>query len=367
MYKKLILLVISLGVVTCELNAEDVVLELRVEPRYFSPNADNYQDQVFFYPVLRSGGDVRRWRLDLTREGRRIMRTSGNGLAALIPWDGTGRKGAVALNGVYEATLTVWGDGFRTASPPQAVYIDTNRPQTKLHLSTTVLDKTTVTEASLTFRPEVMDVSPITQWSVQIINERGRTVYIHASSGPLTEVVWDGKDHRTQNVVPQGNYQVAFSAWDSAGNESMPLFRDFSVRMSPELVLMSALKTIQVKKLKEGFLIQLKSNDLFRLNRGKPKLRFSADQHLQEVALMANAYPEQNVFLEGYSRKNATAKRDKDLSSLYAWAVYSHLVKKGNVLASRLSVQGRGRTMPATRRALNVPLLFDGVEVIIKP
>jgi hypothetical protein len=54
------------------------------------------------------------------------------------------------------------------------------------------------------------------------------------------------------------------------------------------------------------------------------------------------------------------------VGSLYAWTVYSYLVKKGNVKASRIQVRGRGRSAMFNRRAAGVPILPDGVEVILE-
>jgi flagellar motor protein MotB len=157
-----------------------------------------------------------------------------------------------------------------------------------------------------------------------------------------------------------------YQVWDRAGNESAPVFADLQVNVSAREMLMAVLKIISVHETPLGLIVPLQGSDLFVLKGGKPFLKAGAEPILREVAILANAYSDVSIKLDGYSRIQPKSGADRNLSSLYAWSVYSYLVKKGNVKASRVQVRGRGRSPMFERRGVNVPLMKDGVEVILE-
>jgi hypothetical protein len=73
-----------------------------------------------------------------------------------------------------------------------------------------------------------------------------------------------------------------------------------------------------------------------------------------------------DVELNGYSHLDKTAQSNRGEGSLYAWRVYSYLVKDGHVKASRLKVRGRGRSPMFSRRAVKLPVVKDGVEIVLQ-
>jgi flagellar motor protein MotB len=131
-------------------------------------------------------------------------------------------------------------------------------------------------------------------------------------------------------------------------------------------MLERSLKYIRVNETELGLLVQLQDKDLFRVHRGKLVWAPSAGTLLKEVSILANAYPDAPIKLEGYVKTKRPVAKDRKLASVYAWRVYSYLVKDGHVTASRLSVRGRGRSAMFDRRAIAVPVITNGVEIFLE-
>lgn len=342
-------------------------LQLRIDSPYFSPNDDGLQDQLFFQPVLQSNVEVKHWTVEilLAQNHRRVVRLSGIGFPALIKWDGIDRKGSRSDDGAYIARMATIGHP-KTHSSDQPFWIDTQSPMVGINLSTNIFDQSFLDDGRVTFFPSIQDASPIDRWLLQVVGSEGHTAFVFWSSGPIANVQWDGKDRNTKVLVPQGDYRVVFQAWDVAGNESLPAFADFKANITPREMLGQSLHEIKVNETELGLIVQLNSQDLFQF---KNKLVDFSDQgkrFLREVAILINAYPEATVKLDGYSSNLKNFTQDKDRASVYAWRVYSYLTKTGNVKPSRLNVRGRGRSPMFDRRSVGVPLLKNGVEIVLE-
>jgi outer membrane protein OmpA-like peptidoglycan-associated protein len=342
-------------------------LDVRLEPACMSPNNDGIQDNLFLYPVFSLISNVTKWRLTITTaKGKTVQRLEGTSLPALIKWDGKTKKGAIVAPGAYNAMLQVSGRGFNVVSHLQPFLVDNEVPVVTLAVSTAVLDQSVLNNQVLTFTPTVQDVSPIDRWQLQILDQTGRTVYVDWGTGTVRDITWDGKGKETKVLVPLGPYKAVFQAWDMAGNASEPASTDLQVNVSAREMLMAVLKIISVHETDIGLIVQLKRPPNFTFDEGKPVLTSAGEAAMREISILANAYSEAPVRLDGYSRIAKKAGKDRDVGSLYAWTVYSYLVKKGNVKASRIQVRGRGRSAMFNRRAAGVPILPDGVEVILE-
>lgn len=342
------------------------VLTLRAEPEYFSPNNDGLQDQAFLYPVLQAVSEAKTWRLDvMDRHGRRVTRLNGTGLPALIKWDGFDKKGLVLPDGAYIAQLQVSGSGFNLATRYQ-LYLDTRSPEVHLNLSTTVLDGSTLESGGIEFIPSVFDSSPIEQWQVQVLDSFGRTLIVMPSTGAFKNMQWNGIDGATGVMSPPGVYKSVLVAWDKAGNESPPVFSDFSINTTVRDILQKNLNRIEVIETPIGLLVQLSIADLFNLKMKKPALTQEGQDLLKEIGILVNAYPGVPVTIEGYSKSKNGAAFDRGRASYYGWNVYSYLVKTAHVKASRLTVKGRGRSALFSRRGVAVPFIRNGVEIFLE-
>ncbi len=343
----------------------DHALQLRVAPAHCSPNDDDLQDQAFFYPVMTTNDNVGRWTLDiLSARGKRVQRLTGTSLPALINWDGLDKKGQRAPDGEYKAKLSAVGK--KKFHAEQTFRVDTVPPVASLSLSTNVFDRSFLDNSQLTLIPAFEDESPIDHWLLQVVDSGGRTAYVFWSTGSAREVQWNGTDQYTRVLVPQGNYRLILQAWDAAGNESLPAFVDLKVNVTPREMLERSLHRVQVNETALGLIIQLDAKFLFRKTRGGWDISEQGKELLREAAILANAYPSSSVKLDGYARGAKKAAQDRSQASIYAWKVYSHMTKVGSVKPSRMTVRGRGRSPMFDRRATGVPVLKNGVEVVIE-
>lgn len=248
--------------------------------------------------------------------------------------------------------------------------VDNTPPEVLLAASTNVFTLDAKGEGVLIFKPEVLDESPIGRWEFKVVDLSSRTIHVYSSSGALQDLVWNGLDQETQALAPRGNYVVTYQAWDKAGNASLPFMMDIEVEVAAQQMLEAVLQYTTVFETDMGLIVQLPAKDIFRIEKKAPVLNEVAEVYLREVAILANAYPDVSIQLDGYSRKLGSTALDRERGSRYAWRVYSYLVKKGNVKASRLTVRGRGRSAMFDRRSVNDPpdfdLLKNGVEVILE-
>ena len=342
-------------------------VQLRVDPPFFSPDGNGIQDQAFFYPVVNLDEILSRWQLNISNEkGDRIKRISGAGMVALVPWDGTDKKGQPVPEGKYIGIFQGWGKAIHIKSDPVFVTVDRTPPVVNVQVSTTVLSQALNGKTEISFYPTVLETSGLDRWQVQVLDAAGRTVYVDWSTGPIRPSVWDAHDKQTGVLVPEGRYIGVFEAWDAAGNESKPSMVDFQIKITPAEILRNVLKKIIVYETPDGLITQLKKSTIFDEGDLDVELSEQGKEFLRETAILLNAYPSLPVRLEGYCQRFKSAEKNKNISSVYGWRVYSDLVKRGNVKPSRLSVRGQGR-IPASDRLVDEPKpIKEGVEVILE-
>jgi hypothetical protein len=346
---------------------EKPFLSLRAEPEAFSPNNDDLQDQLFFYPVLTGDVEVTRWRLDISNaKKKRANRLSGAMLPALIKWDGFDKKGVICSDGLYVADLVVWGEKGSFSTRYQ-FRLDIKPPLVDLKLSTPVIDGSDLDRNKIVFTPHVQDDSLIERWQLQILGSAGNTVQVFWSTGPVVPIEWDGKNKANGVLSAPGVYRCAFQAWDQAGNESDLALADVTIRVTVRQILEKNLKNIQIVETPLGLLVPLSNEDLFNFKQ-KKKLVWKplGKTLLNEVGLLLNSYADIPISIEGYSAASKNSIQDRDQASLYAWTVYSYLVKYGGVNPARISVRGRGRSPLFDRRAIDLPVPANGVEIFLK-
>lgn len=327
-------------------------LELRAEPSYFSPNHDDAQDQVFFYPVLDQPYEITNWQLDIMRHknGKRIRRLTGAALPALLKWDGLDKNGTVASDGPYDARLTALGGGVKVSGATSFV-IDNTAPDIRLDVATPTVNETSLPEDyAITFIPGVSDSSPLAQWQLQILNPTGRTVSVVDSTGPIHKIVWDGTEQCKGYYCPTGAYEAAFTAWDLAGNQSQTIFVQFQLQAAPRDVMVKAFKFIQPIKYSTGLMVRLNSEELF-VDSKQDQLSPGGLKKMHELALLIGAHPDAKVYVSGYNKTGQEG-------SILAWLAYNHLVKEERIPSGRFIVQ----STPSGKRSL----FKNGVEVYLE-
>ncbi len=337
------------------------VLELRAENSSFSPNGDGLQDSLFFTPVLTSDLDVVRWRLEIySSSGKLMQRYTGAGFSSLIQWDGKDRKENIVPEGSYQANLSAWGAGFKIKSASRGVSVDNTAPVVDLRVSSEAF-----AGSNYSFLTTIKDAGTLDRWQFQILGVTGKTVFLEWSTGPVSSVMWDGRDRTSNLAVPPGPYKAVFQAWDKAGNASLPAFIDFSVEVAAHEDVKGLIKGVKPLSTPLGLLVQLDAKQIFIQSQENLIIRKRALPLLNEVALLINSYPDAAIRLDGYSVTGNQTSKARDLSSRYAWDLYSYFVKQGNVKASRFTVRGRGRQAPEDRQPVRPAALRNGIEVIL--
>jgi flagellar hook assembly protein FlgD len=343
---------LSLGLVWPAMAQSKPSVELRAEPSFFSPNHDDAQDQIFFYPVLDRPFEISKWQLDIQRHanGKRVRRLSGGALPALLKWDGTDKNGAIVADGAYDARLTASGGGAKVNSAT-SFGVDTAPPDIRLQVATQTFHDAAIPEDyDINFFPTIVDQSPIAQWQIQILDPVGRTVTVMDSSAPVHAVSWDGIDKSKGFYCPSGSYEAAMTAWDQAGNQSQTIFVQFQLQAAPRDVMVKSFKFIQPTKYTTGVAVRMNFDDFFADSK-QTGLSLIGQKKMHELAQLINAHPEARVYVSGYTKSGAA-------NSLSAWIVYNHLVKEERIPSARFIVQ----ETPSGRRST----FKNGVEVMLE-
>jgi outer membrane protein OmpA-like peptidoglycan-associated protein len=341
---------------------------LKAEPNIFSPNMAGAKNSVFFVPMAPELMEIRNWELVVEDVSHNEIKkfTGKDVMPKILSWEGQTERGDFVPEGRYFARFTADGSGRKRAvSEYSEIIADLTPPAVSLQLSTTdVALNNTGLNGSVTFYLSVSDMYGIDQWQLNIINDKGKSIKIFKSTASVpVELAWDGKDDYYGSVVAGGDYSVKVTAWDVAGNKSR-VTKKLTVAAAPkEIVKEVVVKEVEVKQEKRGLVINLASQVLFSV--GKSALKLEASRALEEVVSLLQTYSENEVLIEGHSDSTGSLKKNMELSSGRAWAVYSYLVKKG-VAASRLKAKGYGPEKPvATNKTSAGRARNRRVEIII--
>jgi outer membrane protein OmpA-like peptidoglycan-associated protein len=115
---------------------------------------------------------------------------------------------------------------------------------------------------------------------------------------------------------------------------------------SPTLALppVSPSKEIQIKSEEQGLRVSFSSQFLFAV--GQTVLRPESTHLLNQLIKLLNAYPKNDVLIEGYTDSTGAAEYNLTLSGLRAGRVRDYLIKEGGFDAKRFRVVGYGATHP---------------------
>lgn len=343
-----------------------VPAQVKADPAVFSPNNDGAKDSVFFVPQVAQIKDVRHWELNIQDIGRTVIKSfSGKDVVPkILSWEGQAESGEYVGEGKYYYNFTAEGDARkRGQSATGEITADLTPPAASLQVSNPVFSPVDALEPSVTFYVSVSDVYGVDQWQLSVLNWRKKSVKLFKSTASVpVEFVWDGTDDFYGTKVPDGEYEARLTAWDGAGNRARASV-GVSVRASPQPEVSEAPQEIDVKQEKRGLVVNLSSQVLYEI--GKASLLTDAYKSLDEVVNLLQAYPENEVLIEGHSDSTGGRELNMALSSSRAWAVYSYLVKKG-ISPARLQPKGYGSDKPiASNRSAWGRARNRRVEIII--
>jgi outer membrane protein OmpA-like peptidoglycan-associated protein len=242
---------------------------------------------------------------------------------------------------------TYWGaEKPKELAGPAA---DTTAPEVSLVVSSTAFSPNgDGVDDTVTFFPWASDFSGIGSWDISITDGNDRVVKTFAGSGtPPESIVWDGKDDIYDKVVPEGTYFAKFEATDAAGNSAVTPTTEIAVVIPPKVIVKEVVKEvtkeIKVKETRRGLLVSLTSRVLFDF--GKSKLKPAADKALQETIKVIEAYPENEIAVEGHTDSIGSKEFNQRLSEQRAKSVADYLIRNG-IAAERIKTAGYGEEKP---------------------
>jgi len=344
-----------------------VSAQVKADPAIFSPDNNGAKDSTFFVPQAPEIKDVKSWELVISDEKNKpVKKFSGKDIMPkILSWEGQRDGGAMIGEGKYSYVFSAIGDGRKMAkSVAGEIVADLTTPEATLAVSTyTFAPRSDGLVDRVTFYIAVNDAYGVDQWQLSILNTLKRPVkVIRSISKDPAEIVWDGTDDYYNAVVPNGAYEARLIGWDVAGNKTTVLSK-INVFVPAKVEVREVVKEIQVREESRGLVVNLSSQILFAV--GKSVIRPEAYKSLDEVAALINAYPENDVLVEGHTDSTGSRARNLSLSSERAWAIYSYLVKHG-VPPARLKPKGYGPERPvASNKTAAARAKNRRVEIII--
>lgn len=341
--------------------------QIKADPDIFSPNNNGAKDSVFFVPQIPEIKDIKTWELYILDNDKKPVKkfTGKDLLPKILSWEGQTDAGGQVSEGKYLYTFMAEGDGRKRAkSETGEIIADLTAPSVTLNISTPSFSPDgDGLDDNATFYISALDDFGIDQWQLTIMNDLRKPIkIIKSTSSVQSEIVWNGTDDYYGAVVPSGNYEARLIVWDIAGNKTI-VTSNVKVNIPPKVEVKEIVKEVQVKEEKRGLVVNLSSQILFGV--GKSIIRSEAFSSLDEVVNLVQAYPENDIVIEGHSDSTGSRGKNIDLSSARAWAIYSYLVKHG-VQPSRLKAKGFGPDNPvASNRTPQGRAKNRRVEIII--
>ncbi|AKL97999.1 OmpA family protein [Endomicrobium proavitum] len=237
---------------------------------------------------------------------------------------------------IYFDGVFKFGDRGEEGGMPFGVEFDKTAPQIALKAYPDTIYPADGGKASL--EPWASDHSGIEKWSINIKDVNGNTVkHFDGEIETPEELKWDGRNERNGQICPDGEYFATLEGIDNYGNKDITEPAKIIVATRPKIA------NADVKETERGLVISLGAKVLF--DSGKFALKSGATKTLQEVAVLLNKYPDNNIAIEGHTDWVGKVAYNQKLSEDRAKSVKNFLVKQG-VAADRMQITGFGKLKP---------------------
>jgi len=324
---------------------------LTVSSDGFSPNGDGVLDTIELKPVITLEQGIQSWTLQLVHEQAGVQKTfSGSApVPAAISWDGKTDKGAPAAEGVYAGLLRVdYLKGNRPQAQSASFKLNVSGPQIELGLSPQPFspDNDGVDD-ELAISLKVKDISPISEWTLNIDDPEGHPFVAFSGKGaPAERIIWNGLSDSGELVQAASDYPLRLSIQDRLGN----------TRTAEKLI------AVDVLVIREGDKLKIRIPSItFPPNSADLSLVTDVERAaknewvLGRLAQILTKYSAYDFRIEGHANlvywndpvKGAAEEKEvlQPLSLARAEAVKNALVALG-LKAERISVAGLGGSNP---------------------
>jgi outer membrane protein OmpA-like peptidoglycan-associated protein len=353
---------------------KEVQAGLKVDPEVFSPNGDGIKDGTFFLPEAEKVDKIKSWEITITRADGSIVKKLG-GKDEMVPkivvWDGKDEMGNYISEGKYYVEFAAEAADKKVRSKKMPLIADMTQPDVSLTVGTTYFSPDAAGLANeTTFFFTLSDANGIDRWQITVFGQKNGTKpvkkfksdeYISIGSPTVnSSVIWSGRDEVNDWVVPNGEYNVALSAYDTAGNKKTDA-AEVTVYVPPKVEIKVEIK--EAVREERGLKVSLASEVLFAS--AKSELKTAAYPKLDKVIELLNTYPENDVMIEGHTDTAENREKALELSSARGWKVCSYFVNHG-IKESRLKVKGYGFDKPiASNKTKKGRAKNRRVEIII--
>ncbi len=354
----------SFGKATKELRR--LQLDANAEFGYISPDSGDARSKVNFN-LMSNIVELNSWEFVIKKADNTIIKTyRGAGvLLSQLTWDGKDDNNMPLPEGKYLYALKIQDpSGAHAETVDKEIVIDTQTPKCSFTVSTTAFSPNgdgVDDYVTLTFTAQ--DNNAIDSWLFKILDSKNVVVKtIKGELSPPAKLDWDGKDDYYQQIVHNGIFVCKFTVWDKAENKSaaedvnltvdvpVPVKEIIQIKEVVREIIKEVPKDVTIKEEKEGLRLSLASSILF--DAGKYTLRIEAYNVLDQIIKLLEAYPENNVRIEGHTDAVGSNSFNQVLSEMRARSVYDYLAKHG-VDMKRLKAVGYGSRKPMATNSTN--------------
>ncbi len=309
------------------------IADIRTETSFYSYKLSQGKG-IRFFPELSSIKGLEKWELAVYRKEDKPLRilSGGKDLPGFIDWDSLDSEGKELDDGGYSFRFSAWyNSGNNPVSYPKRFIFDRTPPEVSISHEPSVFSPDGDGENDyLTLSMKGSDNTGIASWEIGIYNESGILFKKFAGKGePPAQLKWDGVGDNGDLVESASDYEVQFSAVDTAGNLS---------DNSTEKVSVDVLVIVTERGLK----IRI-SNIEFAF--GSSALRKRGTVVLDRVYQILEKYSSYDIVIEGHTDDIGAEEYNLSLSEKRAMAVKDYLVRKGTN-SERLKYVGMGESLP---------------------
>ncbi len=201
-----------------------------VRSKGFSPNADDYLDTISFQMYVVEQRGIKSWELRIVNKETGLQKLYfGTSLEnESYDWDGylenpDGSR-VLATEGIYYAELVVeYHKGNRPVEITRDFILDVSPPVVELAITPDLFSPDNDGENDdLHIQNEIFDISPISQWKMEITDSKGNHFTSFLGMGtPASDIIWDGLSDTGELVESAEDYPFEFSLVDDFGNKAV--------------------------------------------------------------------------------------------------------------------------------------------------
>ncbi len=310
------------------------IADVRFETEYFSYSR-NEQSIIKFFPDLSSIKGIERWEILITEADEKSIVASLNGtgmVPAAVDWDCRDIKGKTLDDGLYKVKFSAWyTSGNNPVSFSKSLIFDSTRPEISISHEPDLFSPDDDGENDyLELNMQGDDNSGLAWWNISILNESGLLFKNFRGKGNIPKhLKWDGVGDNGELVESASDYDVQFTAVDTAGNIS----ETASDKISVDILVVVTERGLKMRV----------SNIEFAF--GSSTLRKRGTKILDRVYEILEKYRSYDVVVEGHTDDIGNEEYNLKLSEKRAQAVKNYLTQKGTG-ESRLKYVGMGESLP---------------------